>query len=187
MVKKKPKFGAVPTLNLPTRSHDIAPKPTRPARSIASDDVNTAATSIRRYKSFGDFFSRIKTLKTITNWLVEELDDRILLKKGFHLMLPEIQVMIYDSLGFPISVYGWLLPEDHELYSECFRSVANFTVSDLVKKTEAMSICPGVNHTAYQVRFNIMSFQSLLISYLMMKNLLLAPSQIRISRGPGNV
>ena len=144
MVKKKPKFGALPTLNLPTRSHDIAPKPTRPARSIVSDDVNTAATSFRRYKSFGDLCSRIKTLKTLTNWLVEELDDRILLKKGFHLMLPEIQVMIDDSLGFAISVYGWLLPEDHELYSECFRSVANITVSELVKKIEAMSICPGV-------------------------------------------
>ena len=105
MVKKKPKFGALPTLNLPTRSHDIAPKPTRPARPIVSDNINTAATSIR-----------IKTLKTLTNWLVDELDDRILLKKGFHVMLPEIQVMIDDSLGLAISVYGWFLSEDHELY-----------------------------------------------------------------------
>ena len=144
MVKKKPKFGALSTLNLPTRSHDIAPKPTRPARSIVSDDVNTAATSIRRYKSFGDLCSRINTLKTLTNWLVDELDDRILLKKEFHVMLPEIQVMIDDSLGFAISVYGSFLPEDHELYSECFRSVANITVAELVKKIEAMSICPGV-------------------------------------------
>ena len=105
MVKKKPKFGALPTLILPTRSHDIAPKPTRPATPIVSDNINTAATSIR-----------IKTLKTLTNWLVDELDDRILLKKGFHVMLPEIQVMIDDSLGLAISVYGWFLSEDHELY-----------------------------------------------------------------------
>ena len=69
MVKKKLKFGALPTLNLPTRSHDIAPKPTRPARSIVSDDVNTAATSFRRYKSFEDLCSRIKTLTPLLTML----------------------------------------------------------------------------------------------------------------------
>jgi phosphoglycerate-specific signal transduction histidine kinase len=88
MVKKKPKFGALPTLNMPTRRHDIAPKQTRPARSIVSDDVTTAATNTKRYKSLGDLCSRVKTLKRITNWIVEELDDRIVLKKGLHVMLP---------------------------------------------------------------------------------------------------
>lgn len=36
MVKKKPKFGALPVLNMPTRRHDIAPKQTRAARSIVN-------------------------------------------------------------------------------------------------------------------------------------------------------
>ena len=59
-------------------------------------------------------------------------------------MLLEIQIMIDDSLGFTIYVYGWLLPEDHELYSTNLRSVTNITVSDLVKSTGTLSICPGV-------------------------------------------
>lgn len=67
-----------------------------------------------------------------------------MLKKGLHVTLPEIQILIDDSLGFAISVYGWLLPENHGLYSENFRSIANITVSELVKKIESMSICPGV-------------------------------------------
>ena len=30
-------------------------------------------------------------------------------------MLPEFELMIDDSLGFTIYVYGWLHPEDHEI------------------------------------------------------------------------
>ena len=52
--------------------------------------------------------------------------------------------MIDDSLGFTIYVYGWLLPEDHELYTTNLRSVTNITVSDLVKSIGTLSICPGV-------------------------------------------
>lgn len=116
---------------MPTRRHDIALRQTRPATSCYEHQT------LQKLLGF-------KTLKSITNWIVEELDIRIVLKKGLHVVLPEIQIMIDDSLGFTISVYGWLLPEDHELYSENIRSVANITVSELVKKIELMSICHGV-------------------------------------------
>lgn len=59
-------------------------------------------------------------------------------------MLPEIQIMIDDSLGFTIYVFGWLLPEDHELYTTNLRSVTKITVSDLVKSIGTLSICPEV-------------------------------------------
>ena len=97
------------------------------------------------YQSFNNLCKRVKTLKTLNDWIVQELEDRLVLKKkSSQVMLPEIQIMIDDSLGFTIYVYGWLLPEDHELYTTNLRSVTNITVSDLVKSISTLSICPGV-------------------------------------------
>ena len=60
------------------------------------------------------------------------------------LLLPELEIIIDDSLGYTISIFGWLLPEDHELYLTHLRTVRNITVSDLVKEVESGFICPGV-------------------------------------------
>ena len=65
------------------------------------------------------------------------------------MILPELEIMIDDRLGFTIPVYGWLLSEDHEIYSENFRFVANITDSKLVKKIETMMICPGVKSSVF--------------------------------------
>ena len=47
---------------------------------------------------------------------------------------PAIEIEIDYSLGYIISVYEWLLPEDHSLYSKGLRSTTtNIMVSDLVK------------------------------------------------------
>ena len=90
--------------------------------------------SKKYYQNFNDLSKRVKTLKTLNDWIVQELKDRLVLKKKSSLvMLPEIEIMIDDSLGFTIYVYGWLLPEDHELYTTNLRSITNITVSDLVK------------------------------------------------------
>ena len=144
MVKKKPKIGALPTLNMPKRSHDTTKPAARPSRSVVN--VNPITESSKKYyQSFNDLCKRVKTLKTLNDWIVQELEDRLVLKKkSSQVMLPEIQIMIDDSLGFTIYVYGWLLPEDHELYTTNLRSVTNITVSDLVKSIGTLSICPGV-------------------------------------------
>ncbi|KAL9975303.1 hypothetical protein ACROYT_G012456 [Oculina patagonica] len=57
--------------------------------------------------------------------------------------LPEFE-LIFDSLGYTISVYGWLLPEDHELYTRSLRSINNVTVYDLIRDIGCQLICPGV-------------------------------------------
>ena len=144
MVKKKPKIGALLTLNMPKRSHDTTKPAARPSRSVVN--VNPITESSKKYyQSFNDLCKRVKSLKTLNDWIVQELEDRLVLKKkSSQAMLPEIQIMIDDSLGFTIYAYGWLLPEDHELYSTNLRSVTNITVSDLVKSIGTLSICPGV-------------------------------------------
>ena len=144
MVKKKPKIGALPTLNMPKRSHDATKPAARPSRSVVNDNPVTESSK-KYYQSFNDLCKRVKTLKTLNDWIVQELEDRLVLKKkSSQVTLPEIEIMIDDSLGFTIYVYGWLLPEDHELYTTNLRSITNITVSDLVKSIGTLSICPGV-------------------------------------------
>ena len=62
-------------------------------------------------------------------------------------LLPEIELMIDDSLGYTISIFGWNLPEDHDLYGNNLRSITKITVSELVKDFEKSYICPGVSST----------------------------------------
>lgn len=105
-MKKKPKIGALPTLNMPKRSHDTTKPAARPLRSVVNDNPVTESSN-KYYQSFSDLCNRVKTLKTLNNWIVQELEDKLVLKKkSSNVMLPEIQIMIDDSLGFIIYVYG---------------------------------------------------------------------------------
>jgi len=108
------------------------------------NDNPVTESSKKYYQSFNDLCKRVKTLKTLNGWIVQELDDRLVLKKkNSQVTLPEIEIMIDDSLGFTIYVYGWLLPEDHELYTTNLRSITNITASDPVKSISTLFICPG--------------------------------------------
>lgn len=101
--------------------------------------------SRKYYKGLPDLCKRVKSLKTISEWTVEEGSDRIILrKKKDCFQLPEFEVIIDDSLGFTILVYGWFLPEDHQLYTQKLRSMNNVTVPDLLREIECQLICPGV-------------------------------------------
>ena len=40
----------------------------------------------------------------------------VLRKTKEYFQLPELDLIIDDSLGYTIPVYEWFLPEDHELY-----------------------------------------------------------------------
>ena len=118
MIKKKPKFGALPTLNMPKRSRDTTKPKARRALSVVNDNTSTEEPRKKCYSSFSELCKRIKALKTLNERTVKFLEDRLVLQKRSNLMLPELEIMIDDSLGFTISVYGWFLPEDHEIYTD---------------------------------------------------------------------
>ncbi|CAH3044269.1 unnamed protein product [Pocillopora meandrina] len=99
MAKKTPKFGALPTFSMPKRSHDMVRPVACPLRSVVEDNLHQ-----KYYSSFSDLCKRVKTLKTLQEWTVQELENRLLLQKKSAVMLPEFELMIDDSLGFRISV-----------------------------------------------------------------------------------
>ena len=73
MVKKKPMFGALPVLHMPSRSHDKAKKENpRPQRSIVQDYESSSAKSYF-YDSFKTFCCRVQKLKSLNDWLLKFL------------------------------------------------------------------------------------------------------------------
>ena len=106
---------------MPKKRHDTRKPVPRPARSIARDHQDTI-TNRRTYKNFEELRVRVKSLKTISISSLEEMNDRIVIKRlRDSFLLPELELIVDDSLGFTIKVYGCLLPEDHELYSNSLK------------------------------------------------------------------
>ena len=99
MTKKKLRFGALPTVNMPRRSHESKPPERRPARSVVRDVETKSRSSC--YKSFLEFCERTKSFKSIGDWCVKLSEDRVIFKKMVEpYLLPEVEIIVDDSLGF---------------------------------------------------------------------------------------
>lgn len=100
----------------------------------------------RCYKSFIEFCERTRSLKSISDWSVKLLEDRKLFKKMVEpYLLPEVEIIVDDSLGFTVTVFGSYLVHDHPLYLKYRRAMCNVTLSNLVKDLENLKLCTGVN------------------------------------------
>lgn len=64
MTKKKPRFGALPLLNMPRRSHESSKPPER--RSIVRDVKPIAPVNTSCYRTFEEFCHRAKSLKSLS-------------------------------------------------------------------------------------------------------------------------
>ena len=58
--------------------------------------------------------------------------------------IPYLSVTIDDSLGFAVSVFGWLLPSTHQIYKENLRTVRHITISSLLSTCDNLLLCPGI-------------------------------------------
>ena len=140
---KKPRFSALPVLNMPKRTHDSTkPKPRTP-RSVVQDHFPLPQKAV--YKNFRDLSRRTLEQKSLRDWNLKLMTDRLVVKKMLDtFLIPEFEIIIDDTLGFTINVFECFLPEDHALYLENLRSVRHVTVSELVKKLESYKLCSGV-------------------------------------------
>lgn len=146
MTKKKPRFGAIPKLNLPKKSHETAKPTPRAERSVVSDFSDPAPSQC--YKTFEEVCQRVKSLQSLKEWQYKRVNGKLVLKKMVDpFLLPEFELIVDDSLGFTVKTYGCYLPEDHDLYVKYRRSVRNVTVSSLVKDIDNYKLCCGVQAT----------------------------------------
>ena len=132
VTRKKPRFGALPILNMPQRSHELLTPTPRPARTIMKDldaHINTSC-----YETFSEFCKRATCLKSLNEWTSKMFPDKAIFKKKVEpYLLPEFGVIVDDSLAFTVKVLGCYLVEDHPLYLSFCRTVWNVTLSALVK------------------------------------------------------
>jgi len=104
MTKKKPKFGFIPLLNMPEKSHESIQPPPRPGRSVVKDTKEQPAAC---YKDFTALCRRVKGLKCLSEWNVKKLSDGVVFKKTVDpFFIPELEIIVDDSLGFTVKVYG---------------------------------------------------------------------------------
>ena len=122
--------GELPKLNLPVKSivSSIAAHSSRSCSSIEKREeiANLVLPVISKrivYISFRCLVDRSKFLKTV-GWNISYSTDHVKLEKedAFY-NTSKLEIYVDDSLGFTIRVFGWLLPENHILYKENFRSV----------------------------------------------------------------
>lgn len=143
MIKKKPRFGALPLLNMPKRSHETNKPVPRPARSVVTTESAKPGKSAF-YKTFGDLCKRVPSLKSLNEWNIQTSKDRLVITKmKDNLLLPEKELIVDDSLGFTIKVFGCFLPETHDIYIKHLRSL-NVPVSNIVKEMDSYSLCAGI-------------------------------------------
>lgn len=97
------------------------------------------------YKSFTDLKNRIVKLSLDPIWSlqIQETLITITCQSSPHL-LPKYEIFINESLYFTIRFYGWMLPDDHELYIEVDRTLKNITVSNLIIKIQSYGLCNGI-------------------------------------------
>ena len=151
--RKKVIFGAIPTINLPQRSHDssgtqVIKRKERPIYKEPHIQCKKIKSNNFFYKSFKELCLRIPQLKTLTdnNWSIEIKTDRIILSfSDSSFVSPRYTIQVDDSLGYTISVYGWLLPETHEIYKNYHRSIRNVNILNITQELSNFNICQGAD------------------------------------------
>lgn len=147
MTKKKSRFWALPTLNMPTKSHEcVKPTPRQP-RHIVHEEQKLGHPDVC-YKSFAEMCKRVVTLKSLSEWNSKTNGERIVLKKVVGpCILPEIEMVIDDSLDFTVKVFGCFMPDDHSVYGPYMRSMCDITIQGLIKELDCYKLCCGVEDT----------------------------------------
>lgn len=129
---------------MPSRLHD-APDPVsrRPIVRV----VETADSVESKRATNSSLKSVVSNLKRMVlgQWKYEEQNSfvKLHLFDNEH-VLPKFQVIIYSSLKFRVSIFGWDLIKSHPFYTENEQSVKFFSLRDLINKLESYTFCAGV-------------------------------------------
>lgn len=116
MTKKKLRFRVLPKRQMPRKSHQSSQPTPRHERSMVKDFVEIPA-STSFYSTFQEFSQRATNLKTICDWMSKFSVDKAVFKKMTEpYMLPQLEIIVDDGLGFTVKVYGCYLVEDRPLY-----------------------------------------------------------------------
>ena len=138
------KLGVLPTTNLPIKSHETLKSPERSHLNIVKD-IPKKENKKPVYKTFIEFCNRTQKLK-LNDWTIDVTDTTVSFKWFTSpYTIPNIHVIVDNSLQFNCAIYGWIIPDDHELYKTHFRSLRNITISQLLNSILSYKLCDGIN------------------------------------------
>jgi len=101
VTEKKPRFGTLPVLNMPKRTHDTPKPKQRTPRSVVKDLLPVPRKDV--YENFKELCRRTSGLKSLNDWNMKLMNDRFVVKKMLDpFLIPEFEIIIDDSLGFTI-------------------------------------------------------------------------------------
>ena len=156
--RKTLRFGAVPSENLPQKSHPSRPVKERRHLHIVQDKVVTQAKGMS-YKSFEEVKKRVAKLK-LPCWQQDVAENQLTLKQfEDNAMIPKFQLVIDSELRYTLIVFGWSLLDDHIIYKEFERSLENVTVSNLVNRIEQFKLCKGVTKSCDDLHYHAIPYQ----------------------------
>ena len=91
-------------------------------------------------------------------WEIKFTDTKVTLKHFLkHYIVPKYEVIIDDSLAFTCVVFGWIVPEDNDIYKIYKRSIRKIGLSKLLTHIKSSQICNGVSN----IEYNSLSIHSL--------------------------
>eukprot|EP00112_Aurelia_sp_Birch-Aquarium-sp1_P011129 Seg2347.5 transcript_id=Seg2347.5/GoldUCD/mRNA.D3Y31 product="hypothetical protein" protein_id=Seg2347.5/GoldUCD/D3Y31 len=135
--------GAVPTLNLPEKSH--------PAKQIAERRPISVVKEFKEgekqdcYKSFKELCKRTKRLK-LPGWQLEESQAKLGLKLFVSpFSVPKFEIVIEENFRFTLLIFGWMLASEHFVYEGTGRFLKDITVSGLINRIQHYEICEGIS------------------------------------------
>eukprot|EP00795_Rhopilema_esculentum_P010443 gene10443-19147_t len=139
-------FGALPRINLPLKSFQQPTAAERRHLSIVKDSVASLQHRVPAYKHFNEFAARVGKLKLQSNgWIIANSPNKLTFKFFERpYIIPQLEVIVDESLAYTCAAYGHLLPDDHFLYKESKRSLRNITISKFLNDLSSLKLCLGV-------------------------------------------
>ena len=156
--RKKLKEGAIPSKNLPiksimskqssARSSHVVEKPANLILSSLSASTSSSPQKMS-YVDFDDFIKKSKLLKSVGCSVDSSTQNILKLTKiDASFVVPKFEIIIDESIGFTVPVFGCFLPDTHALYKENLCYFFHVTTSSLMKHMESFKFCNGVVYVA---------------------------------------
>ena len=156
---RKPKLNALPTINLPEKSHEkkvttprrvlvrVPPPPVADPTPVVPLVEEENDVEVVVFESYEDFKSQCSKWK-LSNWKIVFTGEQCFLTyelEDSKFSIPKLEIIISSSLEFTVRVYGWYLPDDHNVYQKHNRSIRKILLTDFCLDILKLEFCKGVS------------------------------------------
>ena len=134
----------MPSFTLPKKSipsSSILPRSTaaieKREQHASSASFESPPTASLVYKSLREFLERIGKLKLGACWHILSSESLVTISSySTEHLIPKYEIFVESSLRFSLRVFGWMLTEDHDIYTKYERSFGNVTLTSFIQELQ---------------------------------------------------